>query len=222
MPRRQKRPKSASAYRRRGPVREPYDVVLIVCEGRKMEPNYFNGLKLAHRLSNMNLKIHHPPSGHDPMSPVNFAIQELDRDKECDRGYCVFDRDDHAGFEEAVRTIQTSRHAQASRLFAITSVPCFEIWLLLHYRYSSAPYVASGGRSACDHLKREIRAHYPTYTEGSESIFADLAFHLDRALRHAIQLEQHNSVSGACNPSTKMHHLVDYLVKLKTVQWFQP
>jgi RloB-like protein len=214
MPRRPKRPKLASAYRRRGPVREPYDVVLIVCEGRKTEPNYFNGLKLAHGLSNMNLKVHQP-SGHDPMSLANFAIQELDRDKECDRGYCVFDRDGHAGFEDAVRTIQTSRHGREGRLFAITSVPCFEIWVLLHYRYSSAAYVTGGGRSACERVIHDIREYYAAYTKASRSIFDDLAPYTDQALRHAARLEQHNNTSGGCNPSTKMHHLVDYLAKLK-------
>jgi RloB-like protein len=211
MPRRQKQ---ASSYRRRGPVREPYDVVLIVCEGRKTEPNYFNGLKLAYGLSNMNVRVHQP-SEHDPMSLANFAIQELDRDEECDRGYCVFDRDGHVGFNEAVRTIQTSKPGMDGRLFAITSIPCFEIWVLLHYRYSSAAYTTSGGRSACERVIRDIREHNPAYTKGSRSIFNDLTPHADQALTHAARLEQHNNTSGGCNPSTKMHHLIDYLAKLK-------
>ena len=37
MPRQRRGPES---YKRRGPVREAYDYVLIVCEGAKSEPNY--------------------------------------------------------------------------------------------------------------------------------------------------------------------------------------
>jgi len=37
-----RRPES---YRRLSPQREPYDYVLIVCEGEKTEPNYFYGLR---------------------------------------------------------------------------------------------------------------------------------------------------------------------------------
>jgi RloB-like protein len=162
----------------------------------------------------MNLKVHQP-SGHDPMSLANFAIQELDRDEECDRGYYVFDRDGHDGFDDAVRTIQTSKHGIGGRLFAITSIPCFEIWVLLHYRYSSAAYVAGGGRSACERVIRDIREHNPTYRKANQSIFNDLAPFADQAITHAIWLEQHNNTSGGRNPSTKIHHLVDYLAKLK-------
>ncbi len=33
-------PRTAASYARRGPQRELYDVVLIVCEGAKTEPYY--------------------------------------------------------------------------------------------------------------------------------------------------------------------------------------
>jgi hypothetical protein len=52
-----KRRRGPETYVRRGPTREPYDVVLIVCEGAKTEPNYFKRLKLAYRLSNANIHV---------------------------------------------------------------------------------------------------------------------------------------------------------------------
>jgi hypothetical protein len=214
MPRERRNPRGASAYRRGGPVREPYDVVLIVCEGRKTEPNYVDGLRLAHGLSNVNVRVLQPP-GQDPMSLANFAIQQMDRDREYDRGYCVFDRDGHAGFDDAVRTICGSTHGRAGKLVPITSVPCFALWVLLHYRYSAAPYVARGGYSACDRVIRDIQTYYRGYTKGSTTVFADLAPHIDRALDHAACLERHNQSAASWNPSTHMHHLVQYLRNLK-------
>lgn len=48
------------AYARRGSIREPYDYVFVVCEGEKTEPIYLQGLKIAYRLSNANVRIIHP------------------------------------------------------------------------------------------------------------------------------------------------------------------
>jgi len=49
--------KKADALRREAQKREPYDVVLIVCEGDKTEPNYFKELRDAFKLSTANIRI---------------------------------------------------------------------------------------------------------------------------------------------------------------------
>jgi len=64
------------SYLRRGPTREPYPTVVIVCEGKKTEPAYFEGLKIAYGLSNANIRVT-PADGSDPMSVVAFAENEL-------------------------------------------------------------------------------------------------------------------------------------------------
>jgi len=46
----QRKGRTATEYVRRGPEREPYEYVIIVCEGKKTEPNYLNGLRVAYRL----------------------------------------------------------------------------------------------------------------------------------------------------------------------------
>lgn len=48
---------NASLRRQRKNPREPYDVVLIVCEGSKTEPAYFTALKNELRLSSANISI---------------------------------------------------------------------------------------------------------------------------------------------------------------------
>ena len=146
----QRRGRVATEYIRRGPQREPYEFILIVCEGEKTEPNYLGGLRATYRLSSANIKIVHPDAT-DPMSIVNFAETELGcKDEGYDRVYCVFDRDSHANYDAALRRIQNSQHGISGRLQGAISVPCFEIWLLLHFRYSTASFTASGRRSACD------------------------------------------------------------------------
>ena len=203
-----------SRFSRRGPVREPYDVVLIVCEGSKTEPNYLQGLRVARKLSSVNIRIVPPPSS-DPLAIVEFAIRQLETDTDYNRGYCVFDRDQHPRFHAAMARVARSKLGREGRLIAISSTPCFEIWILLHYAYSTSSYTAAGGISACDCVIRDVRRHFPTYTKGHQAVFAALMDRLNQAVINAHQLEQHNSATGAENPATSMHHLINYLITLK-------
>ena len=63
--------KIASLYRKRK-SREPYDVVLIVCEGAKTEPSYFTALKKELRLSSTNIHICGKECGSAPINVVDY------------------------------------------------------------------------------------------------------------------------------------------------------
>lgn len=198
----------AHAYARRGPVREPYDTVLIVCEGGKSEPNYLRRLAAVHRLSSANITIT-PADGSDPMSVVSFAERELARN-DYDRVFCVFDRNGHANYDEALTKID-----RLNKFTAVTSWPCFEVWVLLHFTYSSAPYQASGGDSACGKVVKAVKLFISTYTKGYASLFDDLEDRLKDALRHAETLQRENIKTGSTNPATRVHELVKYLIALR-------
>jgi hypothetical protein len=213
MPRR-KIGRTPVAYARRGPIREPYDYVLVVCEGEKTEPNYLQGLKIAYRLSNANIIIIHPDAT-DPMSIVTYAETELDREG-YDCAYCVFDRDGHPNYDAALRRVTLSRHN--GRLRLAVSVPCFEVWLILHFCFTSRPFTAIGGLSAGDRVVRELREHLPEYTKGQSNTFELLASRLESAIKHANMLEAENRKSGADNPATDVHRLVEYLMGLRKVK----
>lgn len=203
-----------STYRRRGPTREPYDVVLLVCEGRKTEPNYFKEARLAYRLSSVNIQIQQPP-GNDPLTIVEFAIVELERDPDYNRAYCVFDRDEHSNFEQAIRRAEGSQVYKSGKLYLTPSVPCFEIWVLLHYRYTTSPYAPAAGQTACERLISDVRQYFTDYEKGHKTVFAQLSGMLDQALSHATRLEKHNSDTASENPATRMHRLVQYLKELR-------
>ena len=87
---------STPGLRRRSPRREPYDRVLIVCEGEKTEPNYFRELCAHYRLSTANIEVTQG-EGNDPVSVVQTAKRlqksETRQGERYDRIYCVFDRD---------------------------------------------------------------------------------------------------------------------------------
>jgi len=208
-----RRPRAAVAYRRRGPTRQPYDLVLIVCEGQKTEPNYLQALRATYALSSVNIRII-SPSASDPLSIVKFAIREI-RDSEYDRAFCVFDRDQHTNFDQAIGAIQQSRAGKAGRLIPITSTPCFELWLLLHFRYSNAPFTRTGNNSACDMAINELKAHFPDYTKGRRTVFMELTSRIEGAINNAKRLEKDNETSGSNNPATQIHALIHYLMNVK-------
>jgi len=81
-----KKERKAELLRRRRAMKASYDVILIVCEGEKTEPNYFSELKKAFRLSNANVRI--CGRGADPLGVVNFAIESFRQEPEFDRIYC--------------------------------------------------------------------------------------------------------------------------------------
>ena len=207
------RVRRADSYARRAPVKEEYDTVLIVCEGRKTEPNYLGGLRIAHRLSSANIAVTHAP-GTDPMTIVSHTEQLMGQEQ-YDRVFSVFDRDTHPNFGAAVQYVANSVRGRARTWQAVTSTPCFEVWLLLHYHYSTAPIVRSGQNSPSDMTVRALRLHLPDYAKGSTGIYEQVAGMTDAAVANARRLVTHNNASGSNNPATDVHTLVEYLRNLK-------
>jgi len=205
--------RKAELLRRRRAMKAPYDVILIVCEGGKTEPNYFSELKKAFRLSNANVRI--SGRGADPLSVVNFAIKTFQWEPEFDRVYCVFDRDRHTTYDAALDKVRRARLGKGSRIFAIPSVPCFEFWLLLHFTYTTRPFDAPAGDSICSRVIEELKKYLPAYHKGKHDIFHRIQNKLDNAITNARRVEQFHQTSGTDNPSTCVHSLVEYLRDLK-------
>jgi hypothetical protein len=205
--------RKAELLRRRRAMKEPYDVILIVCEGEKTEPNYFTELKKAFRLSNANVRI--CSRGSDPLSVVNFAVETFRRELEFDRVYCVFDRDRHTTYDAALDRVRRTRLGKGSMIFAIPSVPCFEFWLLLHFIYTTRPFDAPVGDSICSRVIEELKKYLPAYGKGDRDIFETIQNKLDNAITNAHKVEQFHQNSGTDNPSTLVHSMVEYLRDLK-------
>lgn len=205
--------RSRNSYERRGPTREPYDVVIIVCEGGRTEPNYFNGLKVAHRLSSANVDVQ--PMGMDPLNLVDHAIGELKTDSTLTHAYCVFDRDEHPSFGDAVRKARDHALGKSGRLRIAVSVPCFEVWPLLHFDYSTAPIESGGGKTCGERALAALKKVMPDYSKSDRAVFEKLCPKLNDAFQNAARLEAHNKKSGSDNPSTTVHKLVEYLTHLK-------
>jgi len=212
------RPKNRGALRRSKPRREPYDRVLIVCEGSKTEPNYLRELVAAYQLSSTNVEIT-GEGGSAPKSVVNLAIDLFERDPDYDRVYCVFDKDGHVSYGEAVQRVHDKKLTRRSgkhklglaHFEAITSVPCFEYWVLLHYEDTTAPV-----HRYADLLHRLRRAPgFETYDKGARGLFETTRGRLETALTRADRANEAARHAGTDNPSTQIPTLIRYLMQLR-------
>ncbi len=192
--------------------RESYDVVLIVCEGAKTEPGYLNDLKDELKLSNANIKV--IGHGTDPLTLVEFAIEEYNKYREYDKIYCVFDQDEHKSYHFALDEINRF-NSKGIPIFSITSVPCFEFFLLSHYVYSTRSYKRSGKKSAGEQLCSELKRYIPNYKKGYPNIYDVTKSKLPTAIKNVKKIEKEQSINGH-NPSTNFYQLVEYLQELKS------
>lgn len=197
-------------------MREPYSRVLIVCEGEKTEPIYFIELRDHYRLNTANIEIAGRECGSSPDRVVEYAkrrYKEEAREDPFDKVFCVFDKDCHESYARALDAI--SREPSGT-FEAIPSVPCFEYWFLLHYKYTTSPYEGiSGGNSPCDNLTSDLRTHIPEYGHGTSGLFFRLKDDLGTAKQRARRALHQAREAGTDNPSTRVHLLVHYLQHIK-------
>jgi hypothetical protein len=212
----------ARDLKRRAAVRQPYERLLIVCEGEKTEPQYLREIQQAHRLATAHVQVLHSDYGTEPAQVVDFALtifRHGDRArglaaKAFDRVVVVFDRDEHATYHEALAKAagQNGRlrndQGDVAPLEVVASVPCFELWLLLHYEDVHAPLHR---HEALERLK----AHLPGYEKGSGGHWAATQALCPDATVRAARLAAATTAYDGTQPYTAMHELVSRLVHLK-------
>lgn len=185
---------------------------LIVCEGTKTEPHYFRDLLNDLGIRPQMVRIA-PNDGVSPDRVVAHAVALYAEDAVAgdafDMVYCVFDRDKHTTFDAAVqRTKDLS--AEGKPFVAITSTPCFEVWLLLHFGYSDQPFHAAGKKSVGDQVVSALKSKpgFANYGKGQKGAYNLLKDKLDDALTHAAQLRRHVAATSSINPATDVDELV--------------
>lgn len=211
-----RRKAKAKDLQRKLPRRQRYEKVLIVCEGGKTEPLYFSEVKDHYEIDTANIRI----SGDCGAAPISVVLhgetlyaEESRYGEPFDKVFCVFDRDQHESFEEALNKIKSMKPTGVFN--AIYTTPCFEFWLLLHFTYTSAPFVSDGRLSSGALALRELQNFLPNYDKGSANIFSSLFNQLGTAHGYAQQLELESSRTNSKNPYTNIHTLLDYLKNIK-------
>jgi hypothetical protein len=131
-----RRGKSNEQLKRTRGQRKPRKLILIVVEGEETEFNYFKAIKKELRLPTTEIQVC-SGSGGDPCKVVEKANSYRNQmTSKPDEVFCVFDYDNkREQYEQAIKKAQDYGFEES-----ITSIPCFEIWLLLHFRYTSRSF----------------------------------------------------------------------------------
>jgi len=205
-----RRDKKRKAARPRERSLDPRPVVLIVCEGQNTEPEYFEGL-VAH-FDNPRVRILPLKSQGVPLTIVQTAQEKkeeaeakaLKRDDEniaFESVWCVFDRDDHPDIPTAYSL------AKAKGLHIAFSNPCFELWLLLHFRDEP-------GMKHRDAVATLLKKKVPTYDKRKKKI--DIVKFIEgypKAIRRAKRLcaTKDDRKPWDRNPYTDVHILTELI-----------
>ena len=207
---------------RKAAKRQPFERLLIVCEGEKTEPLYLGEIRRAFRLSTAHVQVWPSADGTEPLQVVDCAERlflEGNRAKSIDgRGFdrviAVFDRDAHATYHQALAKLRALNLAHENDdgepvpFQAVASVPCFEIWLLLHFEDVLAPVHRN-------EVYARLRTHLPGYDKGQGGHFAATRHRLNAATARATARAAQTMTAEGREPYTDMHTLVNLLMTLR-------
>jgi hypothetical protein len=207
-----RRGKRGSLPPRRGASREPFSEVHVFVEGSVTEKNYLDQLK---RIIRSNLVRIHTHSGQGvPKTLVEAASTKIRALRASGAGepyevWAVFDVDQHPNLAEALE------QARANGIGVCLSDPCFELWLVFHFRDFDAPVHRHD-------IQRELRNHCATYKRSGKEFSlnscgpgpADQLNAIDAAVRRAQTGLRLRAAEGGRNPSTTCHELIIRLRQL--------
>lgn len=130
---------SRTEQKRKQDVRSKRRYYLIVCEGAKTEPNYFEGLKKDLPKGILTaFQIDIEGTGRNTMSLIDEAIRlkavyEKETSRPIDKLWTVFDRDSFSA-NDFNRAIQRCANARPE-IGCAWSNEAFELWYLLHFHF---------------------------------------------------------------------------------------
>jgi hypothetical protein len=194
------------------PNRSERTTVLIVCEGRETEPNYFDRLKREeHAKKNFTIKVKKGKGG-SRQQVAQFAVERKENagDK-FDEVWCVMDVERPEGLPDirAALTLLESNHIKAA-----LSNPAFEVWLLAHFEKTGTGFL--DGDAVASRLNKHWKEHFSTdYDKADGQIYYRLIDRLDQAMANAKWVrEQHHSGGSVIdsNSSTDLDVLVGKLL----------
>lgn len=213
----------ANELKRRRNRRAPYARLLIVCEGEKTEPYYFEEIRRDYRLATTHVQVRPGALGSQPAQVVEYAerlFRQGDRNlgidaKSFDQVYAVFDRDEHASYHQALDKAAAldgklkNDEGEKIRFVATASVPCFELWLLLHYEDVLAPIHR-------DEVYRRLARHLPNYAKGQGGHWHASKDYLAEATNRAERCAGKTTAYDGREPFTGVYQLVEQLLSMGT------
>lgn len=171
---------------------------LIVCEGERTEPYYFQSFRVPKEVVSLSIV----GTGYNTMSLVRHAVA-LKTEDDYDQVWCVFDRDSFP-VQDFNNALSFARHNNINVAY---SNEAFELWYLLHFHFYQT------GISRADYINKLTNLLGREYQKNMRDIYQILEDRQDIAMQNAERLL---NIYKPCmpsrdNPSTTVHLLVKEL-----------
>lgn len=209
--------------RRGSKPRRTKPVILIVTEGEKSEPKYFEHFRT--RQNNVEVRVV-PNSKNGSKTDYLNLIRKASRickdddlsPKSGDSVWIVADGDVNYQAADAIKKknealTQARATAEKEAYSLLISNPCFELWYLLHLRYTTAHL------PDYDAVKKALEQAGIKDYEKHNDLYEQLASETIEAIKHAKRLETHQVENGFilplgidANPFTEVYRLVEKLL----------
>ena len=196
--------------RRNTASRKPKRIVLIAAEGaNKTETNYFKGIR-----SDAVRFLFTSGNETDPVKLMNRLLKEFGELglEEDDLAFCLVDGDVNPSKDSQIAA--ADRLANGTYAKQIVSNPCFEVWFLDHYHYTTRQF-----RSSAD-VVAELSTVCPGYAKGRQDMYELTKDALQTAVKNAKKQEQHCLDAGnkphtsAFQPSTEVYRIMEAIQEI--------
>ncbi len=132
--------------------------ILIISEGKKTEPNYFNSVKRQFRLTSIEIPDTKKNTGKELLTTaIDLRSKAIKDRNEYDEIWIIIDRD---GYTKHPQVFDRAKNFSDIKIGF--SSPCFEFWLLLHFEYTSAPF------TDCDSTIKKLENYLPDYIKDKD------------------------------------------------------
>lgn len=192
-------------------TRQRKSIILFATEGNnKTETLYFKNF------NQKNLQIRFTRGNEtDPEKMMKRLLDEADdiglgsEPEDC--AFSLVDGDVNPKKDGQI--IRADAMARGTKATQIVSNPCFEIWFLCHYGYSTRQFHSS------DEAIVALREMESAYTKENPDMYQLTIHNVDKACENAIRLEQHNQDAGhkrhtsGFQPSTEIYKIIARLLR---------
>lgn len=192
---------------------------LIVTEGEKTEPLYFDGLlKDIRRKIGGNVELVKMPiidingMGRSTVSLVKEAEHIVNKAKIIYQNiWIVLDKDDFGDFDQAIALAKEKDYQVA------WSNECFEYWIYLHFDYSDEPVSRFEWFRRLNHLFMVLDLGNGRYRKNYKNLYKILNRHdgvniaIKNAKRRMVDYDPDRDIASQFNPGTTVHILVEEL-----------
>jgi RloB-like protein len=179
--------------------------MLIVCEGKVTEREYFLGF--ANACENPRVRVEIAREVGVPLTVVTIArrrkkeadkeaVSEKDENLRFDSVWAVFDVDEHPGIPRAIEM------ARDHAINLCVSNPAFELWLLLHFQDQP-------GMKGRNDVRKLLHKYITNYDKRVDYENYQSGYHLAVKRAHTLGVCDLKSCRPGPNPSTGVHLLTE-------------